>query len=104
MDSAAAVQISGLRCDANGCDYEDLTINVNDYGQYVNAPCPECGANLLTEVDYELVKVLAGIVDTLNEKYPPPHDPNKPIASFTINMDGSGIPILGELKWEGEES
>ena len=102
MDSAAAVQITGLKCDADGCDYKDM--NINDYEQYVNAPCPECGANLLTEADYELVKVLAGVVDTLNEKYPPPHDPNEPIAHFTVNMDGSGIPILGDLEWEGEES
>lgn len=103
MDSAAAIQIAGLQCDADGCDYEDLNINVNEYNKYVNAPCPKCGANLLTEADYETVKVIAGIVDTLNEEYPPPHDPNEPIARFTVNMDGSGIPILGDLEWEDEE-
>ncbi len=103
MDSAAAVQITGLKCDADGCDYKDMTISFEDYEQYINAPCPECGANLLTEADYETVKVLTGIVNTLNEKYPPPHDPNEPIARFTVDFDGSGIPILGELEWGHEE-
>jgi len=103
MDSAVEATIAGLRCDADGCDYEDMNINVEEYEQYVNAPCPECGANLLTEADYELVKVITGVVDTFNKKFPPPHDPNDPIARFTINMDGSGIPILGDLEWEDKE-
>ncbi|KKM24506.1 hypothetical protein LCGC14_1604420 [marine sediment metagenome] len=100
MDKAVAIEIAGLQCDVDGCDYEDLSIDVNEYEQYVNVPCPDCGAALLTEADHELVKAITNMVDVLNEKYPPPYDPNQPIARFTMKLDGSGVPILGELEWE----
>lgn len=40
-----------LKCDEPDCD---VKIACPDYGpQYIDTPCPECGANLLTEKDFE---------------------------------------------------
>ncbi|MBP2232481.1 hypothetical protein J2847_005810 [Azospirillum agricola] len=48
-------QISGLKCDAPGCGYTDASVSVVEYPKWVNAPCPSCGAPLLTEADYRAV-------------------------------------------------
>jgi hypothetical protein len=45
-------QISGIKCDAEGCDYYDRTATPDRYVYYLNKPCPKCGANLLTKEDY----------------------------------------------------
>lgn len=54
------LNIGGLVCDNTECDWEDMTIKLEDYGQYVNMPCPKCGENVLTEEDYK------GVVDMVN--------------------------------------
>lgn len=56
----------GLKCDAPECDYKDATIDPDDYAKWVNAPCPKCGANLLTQADYESAKMLEKVVDLVN--------------------------------------
>ena len=43
---------SGICCDNTECTYEDKTVESDDYINWVNKPCPECGENLLTEEDY----------------------------------------------------
>ena len=49
------LKISGIKCDA--CpDYYDTTVNVKEYKDWVNKPCPKCGSNLLTEADYKTTK------------------------------------------------
>jgi len=46
----------GLKCDNPFCDWEDMSIEYKDYELYVNAACPKCGENLLTEECFENVK------------------------------------------------
>ena len=41
----------GLVCDNDSCDWEDMSIKVDDYPKWLNAPCPKCGENVLTEED-----------------------------------------------------
>jgi hypothetical protein len=38
--------VYGIKCDS--CDYSDMNVPYEDYPQYVDKPCPECGALLLT--------------------------------------------------------
>ena len=58
----ASVSMNGLKCDSPGCSYHDRSILFDDYEKYIDAPCPECGASLLTREDYDktvaLVKTL----------------------------------------------
>lgn len=58
FNSVIKIEMAGLKCDAEGCDYRDDTIHIKDYEIYVNAPCPKCGANLLTEKDMHTIKFL----------------------------------------------
>lgn len=39
----------GLVCDNPKCDWEDMTIKIEDYPKHVNMSCPNCGDNVLTE-------------------------------------------------------
>lgn len=45
--------IRGIKCDNPQCDFKDHTVRIEDYKQWLNWPCPKCGANLLTQADYD---------------------------------------------------
>lgn len=56
----------GLKCDNPTCDWRDDKVTPNDYEQWLNKPCPDCGENLLTETDYENAKQLLAMIDLLS--------------------------------------
>ncbi len=45
----AHMNITGIKCDAIGCDYNNDDVRYEDYREWLNKPCPKCGANLLTQ-------------------------------------------------------
>lgn len=57
----------GLQCDNPVCDWTDPTVKVEDYEKWLNAPCPKCGENVLTEEDYNTTKNLLSMVDMIND-------------------------------------
>ena len=61
------LNVKGLKCDAEDCDYIDMDINTEDYEQYIDAPCPKCGAPLLTQADYDLVRVIEQAALAINK-------------------------------------
>jgi len=61
MNTDLMMQAHGINCDA--CDYENDTVNLEDYGSYVGRPCPECGASLLTESEFQVFKGLQAIIE-----------------------------------------
>ena len=61
------MNIKGLQCDKPGCNYVDMSINVEDYKEYIDRPCPECGSSLLTQIDYDIVQKLIEIAENLPE-------------------------------------
>jgi L-cysteine desulfidase len=66
------VRSGGLQCDNPTCDWTDPTIQVEDYKQWLNAPCPKCGENVLTEEDLEntlLLRSLASLVNNIPEEH-----------------------------------
>ena len=58
--------ISGIKCDADGCDYRDDDVAVEQYNEWLNKPCPMCGANLLTEEDLAVVNAFTTITNEVN--------------------------------------
>lgn len=50
--------VSGIKCDNPECDFRDDTVKFEDYPQWLNRPCPMCGANLLTQADFDVVSWL----------------------------------------------
>lgn len=91
MSNAIGLEIHGIQCDA--CDYKDETVNVEDYENWVNKPCPECGANLLTEADYQNVQFLIQIAAMANSFLPPLQE-DEEVATMTVSMNGTGDMIL----------
>lgn len=57
---------SGLKCDNPSCDWENPTIQVNDYPEWLNASCPKCGENVLTEEDLNNSFVMRNIAEMIN--------------------------------------
>ena len=89
MKNALEINISGIKCDNPNCDFEDMSVKVEDYDKWLNKPCPQCGENLLTDDDYRNVQFLLGMAELANKIYPKIED-NESIAKATINMDGTG--------------
>lgn len=91
------ISVSGIKCDAEGCDYRDDSVTVDTYPEWVDKPCPECGANLLTEADMKFVELMFGVANVVNELYDNTQDEER--VEMPIHLDGSGIPTnLDEIQ------
>lgn len=60
----------GLKCDNPECDWKDETIKVGEVEAWLNAPCPKCGENVLTDQDYENLKTVLQAVRFINSLPP----------------------------------
>lgn len=73
MEDKKIVEITGeggIQCDNSDCDYT-ISVNVEDYKDWVNKPCPKCGENLLTQEDFDMnLKVFKTIefINSLNQE------------------------------------
>lgn len=88
-------KISGIKCDAPGCDYIDHEGTLENYPAYLNAPCPKCGANLLTQADLDTTLALVATCKAINSAFAgvikPTEEPQARVR-IRAHMDGSGIP------------
>lgn len=86
------LNIYGLKCDHPSCNYQDNTIQLEQYKDYINYPCPECGSPLLTQADYDTtmeIVAAATIIKQLEEKNPQPSDE---MHKVSVRLNGSGVP------------
>ena len=90
--------ISGIKCDS--CNFKNDSVSYENYANWVNKPCPDCGANLLTEEDMELCKALFAGFKTLNVKKVDSFTKPAPKGStlIKISMNGSGTVSGIEIK------
>jgi len=97
MEQAVEVGISGIKCDAEECDFEDNTVTLDNYPEWINRECPKCGANLLTQADYDTVLEMLGLVDALNVSFDgfDMSDLGEEV-SFSVKMKGDGSVELEE--------
>lgn len=95
MKDALELNIYGIKCDV--CDFKDETVKVEEYEQWLNKPCPKCGANLLTEADFNNVKMLMEFTKMANAILPK-RDENEEVKKISIKLNGTG-----EMKFEVEE-
>ena len=58
--------VQGLVCDNPNCDWEDFTIKEEEYSNWLNKQCPKCGDIVLTEDDFNNLKILNNTVDLIN--------------------------------------
>jgi phage FluMu protein Com len=85
---AINIKVKGIKCDH--CDFQDATANFNEYEVWLNKPCPQCGANLLTEADMKTLKTMIGITNFLNCVLRPFVKPNAKKVSVAAEMNGTG--------------
>lgn len=100
--------ISGIKCDAPGCGYENM---FGDWGntkeaimaendKWLNTPCPECGANLLTPEDHKMVSMLLEVADITNDLCNDLAEAGMDLGAddepiiVRIESDGSGVPTF----------
>ncbi|MBN9534831.1 MAG: hypothetical protein J0H10_15915 [Alphaproteobacteria bacterium] len=59
----------GVKCDAKGCDFSDPNIPTEheSFADYLDKPCPKCGAPLLTEADLTAIKKLERLFAVTNK-------------------------------------
>lgn len=102
IDKVPAIEITkmgGLRCDAIECDWEDMSIRVEDYAEYVNYRCPKCGENVFTEKDYKVWMFLMKLIKIINFILPKRKVDNiKNVSTMTIEFGN------GELNTKIEKS
>lgn len=60
-------QVQGIKCDTPTCDYADPTVHADDFPNWIDRPCPKCGANLLTHADWETVDRMLAFAELTNQ-------------------------------------
>jgi hypothetical protein len=64
-------EFKGIKCDNPKCDWKDMSIEWIDFDttvkEWLNKPCPKCGANLLTEEDVESTRKMLFVMETMEE-------------------------------------
>lgn len=98
MSDIVKLDIKGLKCDNPECTYINNNIAVEDYYKWVNKKCPICGDILLTEEDFGSVNMLIGFSEIVNKINVDVDCANEEKLEFKINMNGSGIMDLEEIK------
>ncbi|SHN86471.1 MULTISPECIES: hypothetical protein [Desulfitobacterium] len=86
---AVEIQIQGIKCDNRTCGFKDDTVRFEEYGQWLNKPCPKCGANLLTEEDYASTLMLVELTGIVNDMLPEPPDDEERV-KFEAVFNGTG--------------
>lgn len=82
------VEIGGLKCDNELCDYNDPSVRVEDYYLHVDKGCPKCGENILTKADFDMVEKLLDAEQIIN--YACFDESADTQARVGLSLDGSG--------------
>lgn len=94
-DNVLDYEIAGLKCDNASCDYIDYSVTFDRYPEFLNAPCPMCGANLLTQADLDTTNALVATCKAINSAFADTVTPEVKAGgrvAISVNLDGSGIP------------
>lgn len=60
-------QSRGIKCDAIGCDYRDENVTFADLPDWLEKPCPKCGASLLTREALAHAQAMQKAADLIND-------------------------------------
>lgn len=87
----------GIKCDNPECDFADANVEIEDYINWLNKPCPICGSNLLTQQDYDNVHKILEAVNFVNENFEIVESEDKE-NTLSFHMNGSGE-VVAELDY-----
>lgn len=66
-NDAMRVESLGVKCDTEGCDFKVSFGAREEYTNYLNKPCPICGANLLTQEDHDTMSKMLDMMEAANQ-------------------------------------
>lgn len=97
------LNIYGIKCDNPECDYKNMDVKYEEYPQWLNKECPNCGANLLTEQDLKSTKELIEMVKAANRfaRDIGLNDlelPKTPKVALPVEMNGTGEITFGKAR------
>lgn len=97
----------GIVCDNPTCDYEDNTVLVEDYKDWINKPCPKCGENLLTEqdlIDHNFFMEIANLLNRLSPEQIQelssmvnPEELNALLSMYNINPESETLQMTAKI-------
>lgn len=96
MTEAVVLDIKGIKCDAPGCDYVDDKAEFGDGMKWLGAPCPLCGASLLTVEDYTAIQLIKSAIALTNAEVGPVTGEGGR-HSIPITLNGTGEIKCGEF-------
>lgn len=94
------LNIYGLKCDNPSCDYQDNSIKLEQYEEYINYPCPKCNAPLLTQADYDTTMMIIQSVKLAEKLELNAINNSEEMFKMSVKLDGSGIPKFDVKKLE----
>lgn len=80
--------IGGLKCDAAGCGWRDDDVTLEEYPAYLDAACPVCGANVLTQHDLTMVARMVRMVAFVNRWLWWLPKGKRPGKAYAVELDG----------------
>ena len=85
---------NGLKCDNENCDFTDKNIKSVDYENWIDAPCPKCGENLLTKEDFVNIRTLEMVVALTNSMT------EEEVNELTKNIDHKKLDFMKDISVE----
>lgn len=86
------LNIYGLKCDNPSCDYQDNSIQLEQYKDYINYPCPKCSSPLLTQADYDTTMTIIQSVKLAEKLGLNTNGNSEEMYKMSVQLDGTGIP------------
>jgi len=91
------MHIGGIKCDNKECDFKDMSVLFENYDKWLNKPCPKCGSNLLTEQDYDTVRIIMDIAGIINEVMPEALE-DEELFKMSVEFNGTGGATFSEIE------
>lgn len=102
MSNSLKMNVGGIKCDNEKCDFKDMSVLFEDYDQWLNKPCPKCGRNLLTKRDLDRIKGLMNLTNWLKDILPDSKE-DEQLFKMSAEMNGTGKVFFSGITPEGEE-
>lgn len=85
--------IRQLKCDAPGCGHVEQVAEMT--ADLIGKPCPSCGANLLTQEDYEAGQAMLDVLKVFDVlgAFAPPGTVKEGVTRVSVNPHAGGMNI-----------
>ena len=91
------INIGGIKCDNKECNFKDMSVQFEDYDNWLNKPCPKCGCNLLTQKDFDTVKILIDLTAIVNECVPEVAE-DEELFKMSVEFNGTSRVVFSDIE------